>query len=286
VPLAVTFAHGKTGTRLLERFGRDGLLVWVCYLGACKRNWIQGRLTYTCEPDGWMKLGLLGYEPGFTLAEFFAFTGRLKQTRRSDSRRGGSVVEVFCTNWQAWNLDASRESDAERKARERQAQDTRTTPALDAHYARTTPALDAHDTRTTPAGHTQNPRSEVTNTRTLPGHYADDTRTLDRTENYTEKERGLKPLSPSKVEGGNNGHAPSSGATPPPSRGSLGRVPSEVREVRPKLTPSQRAEAWVRNTGWDDPHIRHHLATEIEGLDQAELERLITLGAEIAAERA
>jgi hypothetical protein len=238
----VTFAHGKTAEKLRERFGAHGLLVWVCYLAACKRNWVQGRLTYTSEPEGWTKLGLHREDFGFTLAEFFQVTGQLKQTKVT---RVAQVTDIVCTRWGDWNKEAKREIDAERNRSKR----------------------------------TQNT--------------VDDTATIERqssderaTENYNEKERGLKPLSPSKVEGGNNGHAPSSGAPPPPSRGSLGRVPSEVREVRPKLTPSQRAEAWVRNTGWDDPHIRHHLANEIEGLDMEELERLIALGAELASERA
>lgn len=116
VPLSVYFAQGKTGTRLLERFGRDGLLVWVLYLTACKANWVQGQLTYVSEAEGWMKLGLVGYEPAFTLEEFFRFTGTLKQTRTT---RSGHVKDVVCTQWIQWNYDVKTQLEAERKARKR-----------------------------------------------------------------------------------------------------------------------------------------------------------------------
>lgn len=115
-PLAVTFAHGNTGVRLKKRFGRDGLLVWVCYLTACKTNWIQGQFSYTSEPDGWTKLGLYGYEPEFSLSTFFTFTGHLKQTRRT---RSGDLVDVICTQWEAWNKEFKRDRDASEKSRKR-----------------------------------------------------------------------------------------------------------------------------------------------------------------------
>src|SRR6266542_6754416 len=70
LPIASTFAFGNTGTKLKVKFGRDGLLVWVCFLAACKKNWIQGQFEYTSEPDGWNRLGLYGYQPDFTLKEF------------------------------------------------------------------------------------------------------------------------------------------------------------------------------------------------------------------------
>lgn len=116
IPLAVTFAFSPTGKRLLNKFGRDGLLAWVCFLAACKTNWIQGQLSYTSEPDGWSKLGLYGWEPEFTLDAFFTFTGRLKQTSR---RRSGDITDVFCTRWDEWNKEVRRQIDAEQKSSKR-----------------------------------------------------------------------------------------------------------------------------------------------------------------------
>lgn len=114
VPLAVTFAHSDTGVKLKRKFGRDGLLVWVCYLVACKTNWTQGSLTYTSEADGWTKLGLYGVEPpDVTLEAFFTYTGQLKLTRK---RRSGDVCDVICTKWEDWNKDFKRDTDAAAKA--------------------------------------------------------------------------------------------------------------------------------------------------------------------------
>lgn len=115
-PLSVYWASGATAKNLKTRFGRDGILVWVCYLTACKTNWIQGQMTYTSEPDGWSKLTLYGYEPDFSLAEFFAYTGRLHLTR---IRRSGDVVDVLCRGWDEWNKEFKRERDAKEKSSKR-----------------------------------------------------------------------------------------------------------------------------------------------------------------------
>ena len=128
-PLSVYFAQGKTGVRLLERFGRDGLLVWVLYLTACKTNWVQGQLTYASEADGWMKLQLTGHEPDFTLDEFFGFTGQLKQTRTT---RSGHVKDVVCTQWIRWNYDVKTQLEAERKSRKRAGNTPDNTPDIPA----------------------------------------------------------------------------------------------------------------------------------------------------------
>lgn len=127
VPIAVTMPHGNTGKRLKESFGRDGVLVWMLYLVACKTNWIQGQFTYTSEPDGWSKLGIYGDQPAFTLDEFFARTGRLHLTKK---RRSGDVTDVVCRGWNEWNTEWKRESDANEKSRKR-AQNTATLGATE-----------------------------------------------------------------------------------------------------------------------------------------------------------
>lgn len=113
-PIAVSVPYGKTGKALKARFGRDGLLVWILYLLACKTNWIQGQFSYSSEVDGWTKLGLYGMEPDFTLESFFKVTGQLKQTSR---RRSGDLSDIVCTNWEAWAQEIKRERDAERNSR-------------------------------------------------------------------------------------------------------------------------------------------------------------------------
>jgi hypothetical protein len=121
VPLSVRFLTGATGTKLLEKFGRDGPLVWAAFLAACKENRPQGELTWASEPEVWNRLGLSGYEPDFTFDEFIAYTGRLKLTRRRDVRktRAGRVQHVRITVWERWTQSAQRENERERKARKR-----------------------------------------------------------------------------------------------------------------------------------------------------------------------
>jgi hypothetical protein len=101
VPLSVDFASGNTGTKLLGKFGHGGLLTWIAYLAACKRSTREGTFRYGSEDDGWRQLGLDYPEPpGFTLAAFFAYTGQLKQTRRT---RVGRLTDVTCRRWGEWN---------------------------------------------------------------------------------------------------------------------------------------------------------------------------------------
>jgi hypothetical protein len=146
VPISVMIAHGKTGRGLLARFGRDGLLVWMLYLAACKVNYpTQGRFTYTSEPDGWAKLGLEGYVPEFTLEQFFKATGQLKQTSK---RRSGDVSDIVCTNWGAWNDAWRREREAEQKASKR----TGNTPPLDGQSSDDPPTIDRLRVRETERG--------------------------------------------------------------------------------------------------------------------------------------
>lgn len=116
VPLSIRFATGKTGSRILESFGVEGLGVWGCFLAACKASRPQGEISFASEPEGWALLGLTGFEPQFTLEAFFTFTGRMKQTRRT---RSGRVSYVVCTSWGDWNDAAKREAAKRRKSRSR-----------------------------------------------------------------------------------------------------------------------------------------------------------------------
>jgi hypothetical protein len=118
VPISVDIARSRTGRRLLERFGPDGLLVWILVLCAAKKNPNQGEFVYVTEADGWERLGI---EPaGFTLDEFFAYTGRLHNTKRVSNEPKTSEIRA----WNEWNTSIKRELSAERMRRKR-AQKTR-----------------------------------------------------------------------------------------------------------------------------------------------------------------
>lgn len=125
VPISVHIAKSRTGKHLLERFGPDGLLVWILVLCAAKKGFTQGEFEYDTEFDGWRKLGIEDYPPSFTLDEFFEYTGRIKATRRDRNRAktGRQVTEI--TAWKEWNLSVKREHDAEKK-RWKRAQTTAT----------------------------------------------------------------------------------------------------------------------------------------------------------------
>jgi hypothetical protein len=114
VPIGSHVAFSDTGTRLLDKWGPEGLLTWILFLAACKRELRQGVFTYSSEPEGWSKLGATA--SSFSLEDFFKYTGRLKKTSRT---RRGRVVNVSCTNWEAWNERFNKDREAERKSRKR-----------------------------------------------------------------------------------------------------------------------------------------------------------------------
>lgn len=107
---------------LLERFGPAGVALFMAFLCGCKRNHIQGRISYRNEWEALEKLGIavvqLADNDGlpFTLDEFWEFTGKYKQTRRT---RQGHTWNVFATGWEDWQQSKNRLVTAERKRRSR-----------------------------------------------------------------------------------------------------------------------------------------------------------------------
>ena len=108
--------------RVLERFGPAGVVTWVAYLAACKRNPTQGRFTFTSDADAVCQLLLQDLplvdakgQP-WTIDEFFAFTGRMKQTKKT---RHGHVRNVISTHWKQWQNAQKTDDARERKRRSR-----------------------------------------------------------------------------------------------------------------------------------------------------------------------
>lgn len=95
------YPHGETAQKIADEFGRDGLLVWACFLAACKRGATQGTFTYVTDESGWAELGLPdpANRPDFSLDDFWSFTGRIKQTKKT---RSGRVKNVTATRWGRW----------------------------------------------------------------------------------------------------------------------------------------------------------------------------------------
>lgn len=98
VPLDVMVAFEDFGTKLLDRWGMEGLCAWMLFLAACKREMNQGTFTYSSEEEGWAKLGAKA--SGFTLDDFFKWTGTQKKTSK---KRSGRVRYISCSVWEKWN---------------------------------------------------------------------------------------------------------------------------------------------------------------------------------------
>jgi hypothetical protein len=98
VPVDVMIAFGEFGSKLIEKWGMEGICAWLLFLAACKREPVQGTFTYTTDEEGWRKLGAAA--TGFSLDTFFTHTGHQKKTRRT---RHGRIKYVTCTSWDEWN---------------------------------------------------------------------------------------------------------------------------------------------------------------------------------------
>ncbi len=120
VPLATHFATAKTGTRIQEDLGLEGLAVWACTLAAAKKSQLQGTLIWTCDADAWSLLGISGHPPDFTFDTFVTLLGRLKQAR---TRKVGQEKHTTLTRFGQWNYTIRSQHDASRK-RSKRAQNT------------------------------------------------------------------------------------------------------------------------------------------------------------------
>lgn len=111
---------------LYAEFGWAGIGTWVAFLCACKRSRTPGRIRIANDIQAMSELGILDLdlvnakgEP-WTMSEFWAFTGRKKQTRRvpvgrRDARATatGQCFDVDATHWQRWQDDARMQRKAE-----------------------------------------------------------------------------------------------------------------------------------------------------------------------------
>ena len=100
VPLSVHFAHGQTGTALLQELGRDGLLVWVCLIAAAKRSSVPGQFIHLSDAETWEQFGIASDPPKVAFEDVLRVTGRMKQTAR---RRHGRMLYVTLTHYGDWN---------------------------------------------------------------------------------------------------------------------------------------------------------------------------------------
>lgn len=102
---------------LHHQFGPVGVAVWVAFLCGCKRNRIPGRVSFISEADARAQLGIHDWDlvdnegKPWALEDFWLYTGRKKQTRRT---RRGRETNVIATHWERWQQTAQRAREAER----------------------------------------------------------------------------------------------------------------------------------------------------------------------------
>lgn len=102
---------------LYHRFGWAGIGVWVAFLCACKRSRTPGQVRFLNEADARAQLGILGWDlvdndgKSWDLNDFWLYTGRKKQTKRT---RRGREMNVTATHWGHWQDTARRAREAER----------------------------------------------------------------------------------------------------------------------------------------------------------------------------
>jgi hypothetical protein len=103
---------------LQHRFGWAGIGTWIAFLCACKRSRTPGTVRYLNEADARAQLGILGIDlvdnqgENWSLEDFWLYTGRKKQTRRT---RRGREMNITATHWGRWQQDAGKSREAERK---------------------------------------------------------------------------------------------------------------------------------------------------------------------------
>jgi hypothetical protein len=122
IALDVYFFAKPFPLRLQERFGPAGLVVFIAFLCACKKNQPQGQITFSSEHEALHQMRLEGWQlvdgsgDKWTLEEFFAFTGKHKQTRKNAK---GHVITLISTHFWRWQRQAQRDMAAERQRRSR-----------------------------------------------------------------------------------------------------------------------------------------------------------------------
>lgn len=169
--------------RLRDRFGATGQLVFIAFLCACKQDWPQGEITFVSDSEALQKMGVEGWplidDEGhkWTLDEFWTFTGRFKQTKKTAR---GRVWNVKSTQFERWQKTIGRDMAAERQRRSRAKNgrdNNRDTPCdmavtggvtdkdNDKDISLTHPGVEPPDPKSTSRRNGTNPRAQGTNPR-------------------------------------------------------------------------------------------------------------------------
>lgn len=142
------FLHDDLGQDVLDRFGTVGVVLFLGFLCACKRNPIPGRITYSSDAEALILMGCQGLEltnereETYDLETFWTFLGQRKQTRRT---RRGRLTNVESTKWGKWQKDLGRQTEAEKKASSRKGNAPDNAPPVDGQPADDAPPIPGTD---------------------------------------------------------------------------------------------------------------------------------------------
>lgn len=194
----VYFLDDPLGTDIFDRFGAAGVALWHGFIAACKKNHVEGQVSFSTEPEALAVFGLPGMplvdpdgEP-FSLEAFFKLLGDHKVTRRS---RRGRRVQVVCTRWTRWQQAARRHRKAERQSGDRDDTDEQNRRS-EAGNTGTVEAQSGHDVGRKQAQMTDtdtdiNPTSDVADA-TPHTEFSEDVRNLTRQLAQAVKANGFK----------------------------------------------------------------------------------------------
>lgn len=120
IALDAYFPFKPFPVRLRGQFGAIGQLMFIGFLCACKRNRPQGQISFASDAEALQKMGLEGCPlvndrgEGWTLDEFWTFTGHAKQTKKTAR---GDVKTVKSSQFERWQHTVERDMAAERQRR-------------------------------------------------------------------------------------------------------------------------------------------------------------------------
>ena len=146
----VYFLDDGLGAAMFERFGAAGVALWHGFIAACKKNHVEGEISFASVPEALTVFGLPGMplvdgdgEP-FELDDWFKLLSDHKVIRRTSRARR---LKVACTKWTRWQQSARRSTKAEQEAARRAEVDEQSRRSNEEKPA-TIPARNGHGTAT------------------------------------------------------------------------------------------------------------------------------------------
>lgn len=118
----VYFLDDGLGVEMFDRFGATGIALWHGFIAACKKNHIEGEVTFASDTEALLVFGLPGMPlvdtdgQDFKLDDWLALLSAHKVIRRS---RRARRTKVACSKWEAWQQAANRSRKAEQQSARR-----------------------------------------------------------------------------------------------------------------------------------------------------------------------